>query len=1174
MNAKLTRAIRLPSLFLAAALQVLPMARAALPAAQTATNLLAIVFRWAAGAAAALGGVQAVSGASTLIASPLKTNITQGIPWSMRLITSPKQATYWSATGLPSGIGLTGNNGSSLWSIGGTPATVGTYNIGLTAKSSASAGASETTSATLVLTVMASAATAPGIATQPANRTVVQGQNATFSVSATGTAPLTYYWRKATTVISSGTSSSYTITGAQTNHAGNYSVIVSNAAGTLTSSNATLTVNVPPGISVQPGNQTVNTGQIASFAVTATGTSPLTYYWRKGTTVGTVGSSPTYSIPAAQTNDAGSYSVIVSNMAGTITSSNATLTVNVPVIAPDISGQPTNKTVNQNQGVIFSVTATGSAPLTYFWHRGATLLAAGTNATYAIASAQAADAGSYSVIVSNAAGTATSSNATLAVNLLPAITAQPANQNVNEGQSATFNVTATGTGPLTYFWHKGANLVASGASPSFNVPAAQIADVGNYSVIVSNVAGTITSSNAALAVNLPATPPNITGSPADQTVTEGQTATFNVTATGTAPLTYYWRKGTNVFLVNGSPALSLPAVQFADAGAYSVIVSNAAGTMTSSDATLTVNAAPIAPAITQQPTNRIVNQGQSATFTATATGTAPLTYFWHHGAALVATDSTAAFTVVNARETDAGVYSVIVSNAAGQLTSSNATLTVNLPPTITGQPTNRTVLEGQIATFSVTATGTAPLTYYWRKGATVVASGSSASYTISGAQTPDAGNYSVIVSNVVGDLTSSNAILAVTVPPPTSVLTVQIVGNGFVSPDYNGQPLLLGQSYTMTANPGSGSTFAGWSGGTNSALPTLTFVMQPNLVLQAAFTVVSHPTPTLLPGNYQGLFREAAGASRISAGFAQIKVNAGGAFSGWLLLNGARSPFGGAFDDQGSASGVITRKAPQLPVTFALQLDPATEQITGTLGTGTWAAELAARRAAFGPTNPTPHAGIYTFAIPGTPGATDRPAGHGSGTLQVSASGQVLVRAALADGSRFLQLTTLAQDGQFPLFASLYTGRGLILGWMKFEDRAGDDFNGVADWIRAQQPTSARYTFGFQVAAEIVGSKYVTPARGVPVLNLEQGQVVCTDGGLSEPLTNRFSLNTNNVATSLDSPWPSLLLRPTTGQFTGRTPHPAGTGWLNFSGVVLQKRDAGFGCFPAGNLDGAVYLGE
>ncbi|MCX8518351.1 MAG: immunoglobulin domain-containing protein, partial [Rhodoferax sp.] len=123
--------------------------------------------------------------------------------------------------------------------------------------------------------------------------------------------------------------------------------------------------------------------------------------------------------------------------------------------------------------------------------------------------------------------------------------------------------------------------------------------------------------------------PTITTQPAAQTVTSGQTASFSVAATGTGPLTYQWKKnGTDVTGATSS-TYTTPATSSADNGAsYSVSVSNSAGTVTSSSATLAVTAAPVAPVISTQPVNQSVVVGQSATFTVTATGGGTITYQW------------------------------------------------------------------------------------------------------------------------------------------------------------------------------------------------------------------------------------------------------------------------------------------------------------------------------------------------------------------------------------------------------------------------------------------------------------------------------------------------------------------------------------------------------------------
>jgi hypothetical protein len=193
-------------------------------------------------------------------------------------------------------------------------------------------------------------ATAPTIATQPTNQTVTAGQTATFSVTAAGTAPLTYQWQQGAMPISGATAPSYTTPAAATSDSGStFSVVVSNSAGKITSNAATLTVNaalVVPSITQQPSNQTVTAGQTATFSVTAAGTAPLTYQWQQGATPISGATAPSYTTPATATSDSGStFSVVVSNSAGKITSNAATLTVNAALVVPSITQQPSNQTV-------------------------------------------------------------------------------------------------------------------------------------------------------------------------------------------------------------------------------------------------------------------------------------------------------------------------------------------------------------------------------------------------------------------------------------------------------------------------------------------------------------------------------------------------------------------------------------------------------------------------------------------------------------------------------------------------------------------------------------------------------------------------------------------------------------------------------------------------------------
>ena len=178
--------------------------------------------------------------------------------------------------------------------------------------------------------------------------------------------------------------------------------------------------------------------------------------------------------------------------------------------------------------------------------------------------------------------------------------------------------------------------------------------------------------------------PAITTQPASQSVVTNSSATFMVTATGGAPLAYQWKKnGADISGANASTYIT-PATSMGDSGAvFAVAVSNSAGTATSSDARLTVTAAPMAPAITKQPEAITVTVGQTASFSVEATGTSPI-FQWKKGDSDIPGANSSTYTTPAASLADSGTkYSVVVSNELGTVTSNDASLTVTVKPAIT-----------------------------------------------------------------------------------------------------------------------------------------------------------------------------------------------------------------------------------------------------------------------------------------------------------------------------------------------------------------------------------------------------------------------------------------------------------------------------------------------------------
>jgi len=345
----------------------------------------------------------------------------------------------------------------------------------------------------------------------------------------------------------------------------------------------------------------------------------------------------------------------------------------------------------------------------------------------------------------------------------PIITTHPVSQTVTAGDDVTFTVVAKGRGPLHYHWKWNLSQIGTD-SPTLTLPAIGLSYTGTITVTVSNELCSITSGVASLTVNPPPikVAPEVTTPPAPQTVRVGNSVTFSVVATGTAPLHYQWQKdGGNVG--TDAPQFTIASAQLSDAGQYRVIVTNEVGNWVTGAVPLTVNPAV---EITTHPGSLMVAVGDDFTLSVVATGDAPLHYQWKNGTTSVGTDSSQ-FTLTNAQIADSGSYTVTVSNTKGSATSNPAVVTVTsdpIAPAITTHPVSQSVSAGFGVTFTVTATGTKPLHYQWKKGTTNVGSDSS-QFSIASVQPSDAGSYTVTVSNTGGSITSNAADLTVVGAP-------------------------------------------------------------------------------------------------------------------------------------------------------------------------------------------------------------------------------------------------------------------------------------------------------------------------------------------------------------------------------------------------------------------------
>jgi len=254
---------------------------------------------------------------------------------------------------------------------------------------------------------------------------------------------------------------------------------------------------------------------------------------------------------------------------------------------------------------------------------------------------------------------------------------QPQAQTVFAGQPATFHVAASGSGPLRYQWYFGARRIVGATNAVVTIPNVTPANAGSYWVVAADYRDALASDTALLGV---LTAPRITQQPLNQSVATNGTAQFSVQAQGSGQLAYQWRKNGVNIAGAVTQGLMLPNVQLEDDALYSVVVSDANGSVESQPARLAVLIAPI---FLENPLSQTVTVGQPVTFNVTISGNPPPFEFeWRRGSILLARDTvsvaTASYTILSVRTNDAGFYRAIVRNAAfpaGRI-STAATLTV------------------------------------------------------------------------------------------------------------------------------------------------------------------------------------------------------------------------------------------------------------------------------------------------------------------------------------------------------------------------------------------------------------------------------------------------------------------------------------------------------------------
>ena len=416
------------------------------------------------------------------------------------------------------------------------------------------------------------------------------------------------------------------------------------------------------------------------------------------------------------------------------------------------------------------------------------------------------------------------------------------------------------------------------------------------------------------------------------------------------------------------------------------------------------------------------------------------------------------------------------------------------------------------------------------------------------------------------------------VEPIFSPLTVSVSGNGFVSPDFNGQSLLVGGSFTVTATPAAGSAFVGWTGGITSSTPRLTFVMQSNLVLQANF--VLNP---FLTGNgvYNGLFNTSAdtnGLQPCSSGFFTFKLSLAGKYSGSLQLAGRKRPFTGQFNLDGRATNAVKRAGTN-DLTLELALDTGSDsgRVTGRLvdPIAGWTAGVTGDHApVFASTSSSRFQGSYTIAV--TPEAGEPGIGDGFGTVTVDAKGTLKLKATLADGTAATQSVPVSKDGQWPLYVAMAGGKGSLFSRASLATNpaAIDSIEGRLGWIRTAQPAARLYSGGFTSVMDLVGSTYHPPGTNV-ILPFATAAILFDGGNLTTGFSNVITLAPKGKVANLTTNQPLVMsFTLLSGLFKGSVKlNDAGADRrLLFKGAALQNQEIGVGFFTSTNKTGPVRI--
>ncbi len=609
-----------------------------------------------------------------------------------------------SGTPAPTAQWQVSTDGSTWNNIGGATSTTYAFTVTTAASGNQyravftnSQGTATTAAGKLTVVVQ------PVVTTNPVSQAVVAGTTVSFTSAANGAS--TTQWQLSInggstwTNITGATAATYSLTSAVTMSGYQYRAVFTNTSGSATTSAATLTVGIPITITSNPQSAAVAAGTSVTLTTSAIGSPAPTVQWQvssdhAATWTNITGATTTsYAVTVTAANSGYEYRGVFTSLFGTAATSPATLTISA---APIITANPMSKSVVAGTTVSFTASATGATSTQWQLSNsgGSTWanITGATSASYSFTAAATMSGYQYRVLFTNASGSATTSAATLTVGLPITITSNPQSKSAAANTSVTFTTSATGTPAPTVQWQVSSDHamtwtnIAGATTTSYTVTATAAISGYQYRAVFSSPFGTAATSPATLTTTVTSSPlPTITANPVSQTVTAG--ATVNFTSSSTGATSTQWQLSTNGgstwtnIAGATSTSYSFTATAAMSGYKYRVQYTNAAGSVLTSPATLSISALPIVPVVTTNPASQTAVVGQSVSFTAAAAGTPAPTVQWQasfNGTTWTnipgATATTYTLTVVS---TQNGYYfRAVFTNSNGLVTTSAARLTV------------------------------------------------------------------------------------------------------------------------------------------------------------------------------------------------------------------------------------------------------------------------------------------------------------------------------------------------------------------------------------------------------------------------------------------------------------------------------------------------------------------